>query len=110
MTEMTTWFDRYSDKLILVNYFIPGLRHFAGYVSLVNPSQQRQPSNKIANLDLGYPETIKLLEERLKRCYPSNKEWVGEQLKHAKNGEGPTIYDWLLKIIPEHENVTINLE
>lgn len=59
---------------------------------------------------LGYPETIKLLEERLKRCHPSNREWVGEQLKQAKNGEGATIYDWLLEIIAKHENVTLNLE
>ncbi|WP_068777285.1 DedA family protein [Paenibacillus sp. FJAT-26967] len=30
---LTTWFAKYSDKLILVSYFVPGLRHFTGYIS-----------------------------------------------------------------------------
>jgi membrane protein DedA with SNARE-associated domain len=33
LAKMTKWFDKYGDKLILVSYFIPGLRHFTGYVS-----------------------------------------------------------------------------
>ncbi|TDF94816.1 DedA family protein [Paenibacillus piri] len=31
--KVTRWFDQYGDKLILISYFIPGLRHFTGYVS-----------------------------------------------------------------------------
>ncbi|WP_261304281.1 DedA family protein [Paenibacillus andongensis] len=30
---ITNWFNKYGNKLILVSYFIPGLRHFTGYVS-----------------------------------------------------------------------------
>ncbi|MDD9268579.1 DedA family protein [Paenibacillus sp. GCM10023248] len=30
---ITKWFNKYGNKLILVSYFIPGLRHFTGYVS-----------------------------------------------------------------------------
>ncbi|NHN28241.1 DedA family protein [Paenibacillus agricola] len=33
LVKITKWFDKYGDKLILVSYFIPGLRHFTGYVS-----------------------------------------------------------------------------
>lgn len=33
IAKITNWFDKYGDKLILVSYFIPGLRHFTGYVS-----------------------------------------------------------------------------
>jgi membrane protein DedA with SNARE-associated domain len=33
LAKITKWFDKYGDKLILVSYFIPGLRHFTGYVS-----------------------------------------------------------------------------
>ncbi|WP_442602340.1 DedA family protein [Paenibacillus sp. KN14-4R] len=33
IVKLTQWFDRYGNKLILVSYFIPGLRHFTGYVS-----------------------------------------------------------------------------
>lgn len=31
--KITKWFNKYGNKLILVSYFIPGLRHFTGYVS-----------------------------------------------------------------------------
>ncbi|GIP41423.1 alkaline phosphatase [Paenibacillus sp. J31TS4] len=30
---LTDWFGRYGDKLIFVSYFVPGLRHFTGYVA-----------------------------------------------------------------------------
>ncbi|UVI32818.1 DedA family protein [Paenibacillus spongiae] len=33
LDKMTQWFDRYGTKLILVSYFIPGLRHFTGYTA-----------------------------------------------------------------------------
>lgn len=33
IAKMMKWFERYGDKLILVSYFVPGLRHFTGYVS-----------------------------------------------------------------------------
>ncbi|MCR8642813.1 DedA family protein [Paenibacillus sp. N1-5-1-14] len=31
--KLSKWFDRYGNKLILISYFVPGLRHFTGYVS-----------------------------------------------------------------------------
>lgn len=33
MVKLTRWFDKYGDKLILISYFVPGLRHFTGYLS-----------------------------------------------------------------------------
>ncbi|MGG1519301.1 DedA family protein [Paenibacillus oryzisoli] len=33
IVKITKWFNKYGNKLILVSYFIPGLRHFTGYVS-----------------------------------------------------------------------------
>lgn len=33
ISKIAAWFDKYGNKLILVSYFIPGLRHFTGYVS-----------------------------------------------------------------------------
>ncbi|GGD93101.1 DedA family protein [Paenibacillus nasutitermitis] len=33
LAKITIWFDKYGTKLLLVSYFIPGLRHFTGYVS-----------------------------------------------------------------------------
>ncbi|MEF3307026.1 DedA family protein [Paenibacillus sp. GYB003] len=31
--KLAAWFGKYGNKLILVSYFVPGLRHFTGYVS-----------------------------------------------------------------------------
>jgi membrane protein DedA with SNARE-associated domain len=33
ISAITKWFDRFGNKLLLVSYFIPGLRHFTGYMS-----------------------------------------------------------------------------
>jgi membrane protein DedA with SNARE-associated domain len=33
IAKITKWFDKYGDKIILISYFVPGLRHFTGYVS-----------------------------------------------------------------------------
>jgi membrane protein DedA with SNARE-associated domain len=33
LERITYWFERYGNKLLLVSYFIPGLRHFTGYIS-----------------------------------------------------------------------------
>ncbi|MFD0694435.1 DedA family protein [Paenibacillus sp. GCM10027628] len=33
IAKITQWFDKYGNKLLFVSYFIPGLRHFTGYVS-----------------------------------------------------------------------------
>lgn len=31
--KLADWFAKYGSKLLLVSYFVPGLRHFTGYVS-----------------------------------------------------------------------------
>ncbi|WP_148298867.1 DedA family protein [Paenibacillus pini] len=41
ITKITIWFDTYGTKLIFVSYFIPGLRHFTGYVSGILQVQKR---------------------------------------------------------------------
>lgn len=63
---------------------------------------------------LGYAETIRQLERRLQSCHPSNRELVWMQLHHARNNQGPTVFDWLIQIIEEHSHgdggVTLVLE
>ncbi|KHF37588.1 Inner membrane protein YohD [Paenibacillus sp. P1XP2] len=33
LAKVKEWFGKYGNKLILISYFVPGLRHFTGYVS-----------------------------------------------------------------------------
>ena len=51
---------------------------------------------------LGYAETVRHLELRLRRCHPSNRDFVAEDLALAKDGRGSTVFDWLLEIIRDH--------
>lgn len=51
---------------------------------------------------LGYPETVRQLEQRLQTCHPSNRSSVAEQLARAGRGDGPTVYDWLVDILRDH--------
>ena len=51
---------------------------------------------------LGYPETVRQLENRLNRCHPSNREFVSNDLAKAKLHEGATVFDWLVEIIRDH--------
>ena len=51
---------------------------------------------------LGHPETARQLERRLARCHPTNRVSVGEELRRARQGVGPTVFDWLVEIIGVH--------
>jgi RNAse (barnase) inhibitor barstar len=51
---------------------------------------------------LGYSETVRQLEQRLSRCHPLNQQHVSEDLRRAKEGAGPTVFDWLVEIIHIH--------
>jgi RNAse (barnase) inhibitor barstar len=51
---------------------------------------------------LGYVETVRELERRLLKCHPASRAAVARDLEHARGGEGPTVYDWLIEILRVH--------
>ncbi len=51
---------------------------------------------------LGYPETVRQLELRLRECHPQNCDRVQRELDEASSGVGPTVFDWLVEIISRH--------
>ncbi|MBV6698043.1 barstar family protein [Kitasatospora aureofaciens] len=57
--------------------------------------------HEVSRRNLGYPETVRQLEDRLTRCHPTNREHVGADLAAARAGQGPTVFDWLVRIIEE---------
>ncbi len=59
-------------------------------------------NSTISKEHLGFPETVKQLEKRLERCHPSNRKYVSKDLDEAKNGKGPTVFEWLIEIIKVH--------
>lgn len=60
-------------------------------------------------IDLGFEETINLLKDKYDTCHPVNKEFVLQEIQQAKNKLGPTIFDRIVELINEHENVNLKL-
>jgi RNAse (barnase) inhibitor barstar len=57
---------------------------------------------------LGYPETVRQLELKLEKCDPTWRQTVLQELQSARQGVGPTVFDWLVKIIRDN-NVPLDL-
>jgi RNAse (barnase) inhibitor barstar len=51
---------------------------------------------------LGYPETVRQIERGLARCHPSARAEGERRLGQARQGIGPTVFDWLVEIIAIH--------
>ena len=51
---------------------------------------------------LGYEETQRVLQKRLKTCHPSNQAQVSQDLSLAQSRKGSTVFDWLVEIIETH--------
>ena len=62
----------------------------------------RWVNSELSRQRLAYPETVRQLERRLRRCHPTGVSHVRQQLEAAKCGEGPTVFDWLIEIIATH--------
>ncbi|WP_049579131.1 barstar family protein [Streptomyces sp. SBT349] len=57
--------------------------------------------HQVSRRHLGHPETARRLEIRLSRCHPANRPAVAAELAAAREGRGPTVFDWLLAIFEE---------
>jgi hypothetical protein len=62
----------------------------------------RWTNSERSRVALGYPETIRVLKQRLERCHPMNVDSVRGEIEAAQRGEGPTMFDVLVEIIREH--------
>jgi len=56
----------------------------------------------VSGKTLGLIETIRFLERKLTTCHPSNVEYVRDDLMHARNGEGETLFDIICGLIRNH--------
>jgi RNAse (barnase) inhibitor barstar len=59
---------------------------------------------------LGYPETIKWLNERTRKCHPSNVAHFRQRLALANKNEGETLFDIVVEIISDHPDIELRLE
>jgi RNAse (barnase) inhibitor barstar len=62
----------------------------------------RWKNSQMSRERLGYPETVRQLELRLKKCHRTNRKQVAKDLGEARSHTGPTAFDWLVEIIKDH--------
>ena len=68
--------------------------------------------------DLGYAETLRVLEKRLPLCDAVSAQFVKSDIANARDHVGPTVFDWVVEVIERHgpggdegwDNVRLELE
>lgn len=51
---------------------------------------------------LGYAETLRWLEDKLRTCHPQSRDSVQEEIVRAGRGEGQTVADMIVAIVRIH--------
>lgn len=59
---------------------------------------------------LGYEETVRQLQLRLARCHPTNRPHVSQDLAAARDGHGPIVFDWLVRIFENQAPGSLQLQ
>ena len=60
--------------------------------------------------DLGQTETVKYLQEKLKRCHPTNIRSVEEDLENVRDGKGEMLFDIIVNITRGHGHIELELQ
>jgi len=60
--------------------------------------------------DLGYPETVRQLEEKLSHAPSDLRQEILFELENAHRLEGDTVYSWIVDIVGERPGITLVLE
>ncbi|HZS07394.1 MAG TPA: barstar family protein [Blastocatellia bacterium] len=63
-----------------------------------------------ARQGLGHEETAKWLIERRDHCHPTNRHVFEEWLTNAQQGPGRTLFDEIVEIIEDHEDIELRLQ
>lgn len=77
------------------------------------PIEIEWKNSEVSRNNFGYETTIEILEKRLSKCHPSNRERINEQIKKAEQKEGPTFFDQIIECIntmKEEDNYDIILK
>jgi hypothetical protein len=67
-------------------------------------------NSKSSRERLNYDETIRWYERHLLTCDTVAFSSFEERLANAQQSQGPTVFDWLVEIIRDHEHIDLRLE
>ena len=107
VTSLEAFYDQISDTLIPNAFWGRNLDAFndilrGGFGTPNEGFVFRWTHSETSRANLGYPETVRQLEKRLERCHPTNRDSVRACLRQAQQGEGATVFEWLVDIIRDH--------
>jgi len=108
VTSLEAFYDQVSERLIPDAYWGRNLDAFndilrGGFGTPEDGFILRWTHSETSRANLGYPETVRQLEKRLERCHPTNRNSVRAELSQAQQGEGATVFEWLVDIIRDHD-------
>ncbi|KGK85834.1 hypothetical protein DP73_18055 [Desulfosporosinus sp. HMP52] len=102
--EGSTWMTWYN--LDAFNDFLHGgfgVHEYGEPIKLI-----WENANKSKNV-LGHKAATSYYENILKRCHPKNRTKLNELLENAKQEKGDTLFDIIIHIIKEHEDIELLL-
>ncbi|WP_067678099.1 barstar family protein [Tsuneonella dongtanensis] len=107
ITSLETFYDQVSSVLIPDADWGRNLDAFndilrGGFGTPADGFVLRWTHSAASRANLGYPETARQLEKRLRRCHPAYRDTVKADLRRAQQGVGATVFDWLVEIIRVH--------
>jgi hypothetical protein len=59
---------------------------------------------------LEFDETLRWLEDRIRHCHPSSVAHFQERIAAARRREGETLFDTLVEIFRDHDQIELRLE
>lgn len=81
---------------------------FNDYLSWADsPCTIRWRNSDKSRRDLGHSAMAAWLSNNLTGCHPSNIALVQERLDHATKHTGPTLFEWLVEIIQNNDDVEL---
>jgi hypothetical protein len=60
--------------------------------------------------NLSHPAIASWLRDKLSQCQPGFGQHWQQQLTAAEQGQGQTLFEWLLDIIQSHQQIEVRLE
>jgi len=59
-------------------------------------------NHELSRVRLGYPETVRQLQARVELAHSTGRELVQRELDMAREGRGPSVFNWLVEILQDH--------
>jgi RNAse (barnase) inhibitor barstar len=119
ITDLASFYDEIEKKLTYslnwkigrnLDAFNDVLRGGFGVHDLGETLNVVWKNHKNSERTLGWNETEKYIQSKLKRCYPKNIPSISNDLELAKKHEGKTLFETIVDIIHQRENVRLQLK